>query len=1026
MDDYNTKDKTLQDKAYDLLFDIGQNVCFQHKIHSKPCMRLYEPFKEEEFDAAMQYIVLNPFLKGSTNRLEKEISLIQSLTIEMDSGTREQQKKIIEDIFGTPTVQVWSGNKSIHNHYRFNRPISRVDHQNICDLVIKAFPLVDDSVLRETHKLVRNPGANRYDGSLQEIISVCERIDYEQMAKRLEEHIKLLRPSVMRVYQRIKYEDIAHFDLYASEQECLDGVDKIVSLNKEDGMVEKHRHLNPLKDYVHKAMEDGYLNNRSNEQNHLYAVMANNPIVANLLHDILNFEYNTTGKFMSEEFIDSSFKGTKKNCQDNKEIQQAVIETLLECPNVFDHFQDFKRIMLALKSIGLEYDGVVDQIFQRSSGYNAQQNKKMYNLSKPNQINFGTAYWYAQYANPEMLKSKLSSIASERCKKNKPTVQAEQNVQDGQSAQTGQNYQENQTGQIPQGEQFENFTVNDQGIFMRKINRDKSIEQELIYNKPIRLKNSIEIIDSYDQDEPLRITLELENNTEKIIKASDLCKKNIDKLCDKGIFLFDSNKAAKLCEYFNIAAQKIPRKKMYKVLGWHGQEFIISGLVDNSLILEKSNYLVKEGHLEQAVQVVQHLVEVTRNKTFLPLFLFSLLASASDKLGINAYRFALFCQGQTGNFKTTLSRYSLAIYGEEMFNDFVRFNEGATINGLITKCSLAGDLPILIDNFKPNLKGGESGLIHIISTLVEGRDKIRCNTKGEIKNPVILKSWPIITGETGIESDTSSIARCLELEFEKTYEAIEHLSFAEKNKGTLCYIGYHWINFLKNCNTQQVKELWPAINKKWELRCNQQEIVNSCRVASNCSCLELVLHLAKNCDGLSFLSNYEEDLEQILSGLLKNMGKTTSEAREGFRFLTILRQLLETGRVSLMKKGIISDDKKETLMGIESKVPAIGWIEESEKNPILYLYPEVAIEQVRKVVDLQITRNALLKQLDELGIIIKTEKSKTKVKKIAGKSMRVFALDYQKFKEEIYEQQEKDIIEPQEVQEDFVFDDLKS
>lgn len=412
--------------AYDLLFDKDQLICFQRKINARPCMRIY-PFDPSEQMHKYQYVVLNTFMPNSASRTEASVQLIQGITVELDFGSLEEQIKQVPAILGTPTVQVWSGNKSVHNHYRFDRPISIDEHRKLNDLILSVFPFADESVLRETHKLVRNPNGLRDKRTamvseqidpnqpvVQSILSVGTRVSYDNMITRLEQLEKTKRPSIMKVFQHVKYTDMAHFDLYSSEDEIKNGLSRSITTRKEEGDKVQQIKLRPLPEYIFKMMEDGHLTSRSSEQDALYSILVStNPLIKKALPLILNGHVDGCS---NEEFAPQATVHGRSNRQysNNSEIQQAVLETLAETPGVFDHFQDFKRAMLAFKSIDLPYDGMVDKIFQGSSGYNEQENRKMYNLARPNKVNFGTVYWYAEYANKDLLKTRLSEIAKQR------------------------------------------------------------------------------------------------------------------------------------------------------------------------------------------------------------------------------------------------------------------------------------------------------------------------------------------------------------------------------------------------------------------------------------------------------------------------------------------------------------------------------------------------------------------------------------------------------------------------------------
>ena len=134
----------MQQKAFEALFDVGQNIGFQKyfndvapTIHTAPLPRADE-----------QFVILNPFKPGSKNRVKENIDFIQSITIEQDCISKTLQRTWFKHFFPEDaTVTMDSGGKSIHHHVRFLSPISPDQHIELVRLIKKAFPFSDHKVL---------------------------------------------------------------------------------------------------------------------------------------------------------------------------------------------------------------------------------------------------------------------------------------------------------------------------------------------------------------------------------------------------------------------------------------------------------------------------------------------------------------------------------------------------------------------------------------------------------------------------------------------------------------------------------------------------------------------------------------------------------------------------------------------------------------------------------------------------------------------------------------------------------------
>ncbi len=503
-----------------------------------------------------------------------------------------------------------------------------------------------------------------------------------------------------------------------------------------------------------------------------------------------------------------------------------------------------------------------------------------------------------------------------------------------------------------------------------------------ICSQPVIVKDKVKIS---GDEQGYYVTLSWFQN-EIIVPLSYLQERNHDKLANRGIEIITKKQAKEMANYFCDSLNSIPSRLVYRKLGWHGDKFVISGIENERNILPESKLEYKVENLDsnKGIKALKSLVKVCENASFIPVLLTSLLAPAANKLRLEKYKFACFVVGQTGNFKTTLSRYAMSIYGKRHLSEYLRFGEGATMLGIIKKCSVVQDLPILLDNYKPNLSGGELSIVSIITNVVEGKNKLRLNKNGEFIPEEKLGAWPIITGEASIESDTSAIARCILVEFRKTSKAIENLQIAEELEEYLPAVGYHWINWLSTYkNFESIRKEWKEVYKRWHEHASQLKTSNAERVAANFSALELIFKLACECPMFSWLFDNVFDFQTCLNECLNKMSTSTTEAREGQRFLDTLSELISSGSV------ILARNKNETPSSIHSKV-FVGW--DVQEDELAYFLPEITLKEVKKIIDLRITKNALYAQLDEMGVIQSNGNQNCMVKKIGGCLQRVLAI----------------------------------
>lgn len=98
-----------------------------------------------------------------------------TIVIEFDNLTEAEQLDRIKSSGLPYTMQVFSGNKSIHTYVVFKNAVSKIELDEICDYLTLIFPDADRSVLKTHNKLVRFPSID--GGYNQKLIGLNDVID---------------------------------------------------------------------------------------------------------------------------------------------------------------------------------------------------------------------------------------------------------------------------------------------------------------------------------------------------------------------------------------------------------------------------------------------------------------------------------------------------------------------------------------------------------------------------------------------------------------------------------------------------------------------------------------------------------------------------------------------------------------------------------------------------------------------------------------------------------------------------------
>ena len=448
-------------------------------------------------------------------------------------------------------------------------------------------------------------------------------------------------------------------------------------------------------------------------------------------------------------------------------------------------------------------------------------------------------------------------------------------------------------------------------------------------------------------------------------------------------------------------AENMETTRRYRRTGWRGGDFLMPGLPLDGVRIElpdKLPYRVSaDADLDTAKGALVNLLECVDPAISTPVLSMLLQAPLHRPAGWQNERYGVFIQGRTGSLKTSFTQTAMSIYGAEFSNDraLIKLGEGATRNAIMAYATNAHDMPLFIDNYKPNTGFGFHDLVNLIHNILEGGEKDRLTRASTIKEARPVHCFPIITGEDVPDHDPATLARLLLIAFEwQAGQPNDRLAAAQMDSAELSAIGLSWITWLCSDEGQhtccEVARHLPAVRNHWaqQLRSARKDMVNILRVATNLATNELTWSIALQHPVLGdLLAPYTAAHGDGLRRIAENMAKATTEALECVRFLAALRELLATGQGTLINRY-----RKQEDVGLHERERMVGWIDDDG----IYLLPTTAIERVRKVLGPQsitVSLQVLYSQLEGMKMIADKGADKvTRSMRMQGETARVLHL----------------------------------
>lgn len=448
----------------------------------------------------------------------------------------------------------------------------------------------------------------------------------------------------------------------------------------------------------------------------------------------------------------------------------------------------------------------------------------------------------------------------------------------------------------------------------------------------------------------------------------------------------------------HLTTSAVERITRYNRTGWAGGRFLLPGRDNGNIEIHlhpKLPYAVSPAADPDVAPVaLSLLLDAVDAPTTLALAA-ALSAPLARVAGWRNERYAVFLSGRTGSFKTSWAQCLLMIYGPDFGRDelLLKWGEGATRNALMGIAIGAADVPLLVDNYKPQTGYGQRDFVNLIHNIMEGGEKDRMTRAATLRSPRSVHAWPIFTGEDVPDSDAASLARVLVVEFLPVEPGMnDRLTAVQSYAPHLPAVGLAWIEWLESVAGQRIVADYAtgltAARNRWAsyLYGVSKDVQNPMRVATNLATNELCWNIA--CHHPLFGSVMEAYSNQHLLNLERvaaKMSMRTTASLEAEQFIGTVRALLSGGRYVIQSRAAEgSPFDKDRL---------IGWYDDDG----VYLIPELSLAAVRATLGRDALNNisptTLYSQLATLGLLADRNQGRhTRQIRAGGERVRVLHL----------------------------------
>lgn len=437
--------------------------------------------------------------------------------------------------------------------------------------------------------------------------------------------------------------------------------------------------------------------------------------------------------------------------------------------------------------------------------------------------------------------------------------------------------------------------------------------------------------------------------------------------------------------------------------GWHAGQFLLPGMTgDASITIElppKLPYGVPADADEaQGLAALADLAAAIDPTCTTPMLTMLLQAPLQRRVRWRK-RYGAFIQGRTGSLKTSWAQAAMAIYGEGFLDDahLLKWGEGATRNAVMTLATAVHDLPLLIDNYKPNTGDGKDGFTALIHNIIEGGNKERTRRDGTLLPSAVIHAWPLCTGEDVPEHDSASLARLFVVVFPwQAGQPNLALTRAQAAGHHLPAVGRLWLQWIASDDgatvIEEISTHFEEARTRWTafIQSIRLDTGNPLRIAENLATNELTWRIACRHPQIGpVLLPHSAAHTAGLRTIAERMAESTAEALEAHQFLSTVRELLAAKQYTLIPRqvGVPPDYEAGNVL---------GWYDAGG----VYLLPAMALAAARKVQgpgSIPISARALNDQLDRLGLLLPGSDKKQKMIRIGERTVRVMHLSLEAF-----------------------------
>jgi hypothetical protein len=399
-----------------------------------------------------------------------------------------------------------------------------------------------------------------------------------------------------------------------------------------------------------------------------------------------------------------------------------------------------------------------------------------------------------------------------------------------------------------------------------------------------------------------------------------------------------------------LTTPNVLQTQRYDRTGWMGPRFLVPGREPPhvSLVLpRKLPYAVNpQANLNEGLKAFQSLLKSMPTAQTTVAAVLPFQAPMAHLVGWRDERYAVFIRGRTGSFKTSWVQCLMSLYGPNFCQDslLTKLGQGATTNAMMALATHAYDLPFFIDNYKPGTGGGARDLINLLHNILEGGEKDRLQRSSALRETKPVFCWPIVTGEDVPETDPATLARMLIIPFAcEPGSSNPQLTEAQEGVEYLCAVGASWLDWLETDDgheaAQEEARKFSGTRESWaeSLRTTYPKMANIFRVATNLATNQLTWQLMLQHPAIGpAVSDYTTHHTEGLKMLMHEMGAYTTESLEASRFLSMLVELLTSGRAQLLTypEAPANESERERM---------IGWL---QADGSAYLLPDLSREVV--------------------------------------------------------------------------------